>query len=252
MAPRPHRRPTAGRPCDPSHRRGRLHPAKPRRTMPSHSSPAYPLHSARLPPPYSKQRHLPPLPPPPPPAAPQSTTPADRWGDQMDGLLRLCNTQEKADLLTIWSTIASLSKDRARTAMESACKAAAERTRFRALCNPESIAVMVLALAFYTEHPERVRDALQAPHRRPNYPSPRRTTMHPKDSKHSGGKPLACSSALDPTWFLPPHRHQHSGREGRRHPGHQERMAIPSDIPPQGQMKHILRRLPLPPASIAG
>ena len=51
----------------------------------------------------------------------------------MLSLLNLCHAQDEADLTSIWSAIAPLSKDRDHTAIELAVSAADERIRF---CTP--------------------------------------------------------------------------------------------------------------------
>ena len=92
--------------------------------------------------------------------APHSKNPTNRWGDQMPGILRLCHTQDGAKLPAIWSTIAPIYKDRSHTAMESVCRAAADRIPFRAPLITHPVTVMLLALDLYTEEPDGVGDSM--------------------------------------------------------------------------------------------
>ena len=78
----------------------------------------------------------------------------------MAGLLCLCYFHNKADLPPIWVTIDPLSKEWVWVAMKSTCRTTAERMRFRALRIPNSVAVIVLALKFYTNDPDGVGYAL--------------------------------------------------------------------------------------------
>ena len=86
--------------------------------------------------------------------------PVDQWGDQMTGILYLCYAQDEADLPAIWSAITPLSKYRSRAAMESAFRAAAKSMCFHYPNINHSVAVMVLALDFYTKDPDGEGDAI--------------------------------------------------------------------------------------------
>ena len=85
--------------------------------------------------------------------------PAEQWGAVLRSLLCLCNASTAAQLPDILLTVAPLNNYRTRTAMKAACWRTTEILRFRPLCIPHTIAVMVMALAFHTKDPDGMGDA---------------------------------------------------------------------------------------------
>ena len=87
-------------------------------------------------------------------------TPTERLGADLRSFLRVCYSSMAAQLPEIWRTAAPLKKDRARAAMEAAFRRTADSLRFRSPRTTHAIAVMVMEIAFHTENPDRVGDAL--------------------------------------------------------------------------------------------
>ena len=65
-----------------------------------------------------------------------------------------------AQLPYIWHTVAPLNKDRARAAMEAACRNTSDVLRLCPPCIPNVIAVTVMDVALHTKDPDGLRDVL--------------------------------------------------------------------------------------------
>ena len=64
---------------------------------------------------------MPETPDPPPAPVKQPVTPTKIWRAYLQSLLSICNISRTAQLPKIWSMVAPLKKDRARSAIEAAC-----------------------------------------------------------------------------------------------------------------------------------
>ena len=87
-------------------------------------------------------------------------TPEYQWGADLRSLLWICNASTTWQIPDTWRTVALLEKDRARAAMEAACRHTAESLRFRPPHISYAVGVMVMVLTFHTKDPDGVGDAL--------------------------------------------------------------------------------------------
>ena len=74
------------------------------------------------------------------------TGPSGKWDNNLQNFMRLCNVTAVDDLPQIWRTIAPLSRDRARPAMEAVCRKKSNQMRFRAPRITHAVVAIVLVL----------------------------------------------------------------------------------------------------------
>ena len=84
----------------------------------------------------------------------------EQLGSDLTSLLWICYARTTAQLLEIWRTVPPLETDRARAAMEEACRRTIKILRFRHPHIPHAVVVMVMALAFQTKDVDMVEDIL--------------------------------------------------------------------------------------------
>ena len=93
---------------------------------------------------------------PPPATTKQASTQAKQWGADLRSLLCLCKSITAAQLPDIWGTVPSPKKYRAIVLMEAASHRTADILRFPSPPLLHAVAVMVVALAFHTEDPDKM------------------------------------------------------------------------------------------------
>ena len=90
----------------------------------------------------------------------KDATPVEHWELQQIALTRLCHVQTVQDIPKIWSDLAHLKKEKARTALEIACLARAQYLRIKPPNITHTVEVLLLGLAFHTEDPDILSDTV--------------------------------------------------------------------------------------------
>ena len=90
----------------------------------------------------------------------RDTTPAERRDLQQIALTCLCHVQTVQELPKIWSYIAPLKKEKSHTALEISCHTNAGSLQLNPPNITHMVSVLLLGLAFHTEDPDRVSDAM--------------------------------------------------------------------------------------------